>query len=86
MEWEDIAALYETLPSVLAGIIGGLLCSDRRSHGLAVGWGQVIEQMVTKGTPYAWGPCGLMHLYRDLHETMYREMRSLGVGITLLHI
>ncbi|XP_059064182.1 uncharacterized protein LOC131856415 [Cryptomeria japonica] len=51
--WEDIAALYEPLPSVLAGIVGGLLYPNRHSHGLAVGWGQV--QMVTKGTGYAWG-------------------------------
>lgn len=37
--WEDIATLYEPLPSVLAGIIEGLLCPDRRSHGLVIGWG-----------------------------------------------
>lgn len=37
--WEDIAALYEPLPVVLSGIVGGLLCPNRRSHGLAVGWG-----------------------------------------------
>ncbi|XP_059066945.1 uncharacterized protein LOC131044898 [Cryptomeria japonica] len=38
--WEDIAALYEHLPSVLSGIVGGLLCPDRRSHRLIVDWGQ----------------------------------------------
>lgn len=36
---EDITDLYETLPAVLLGIIGGLLCPDQRSHGLSVGWG-----------------------------------------------
>lgn len=41
--WEDIVALYEPLLVVLSGIAGGLLCLDRRSNGLAVGWSQVIE-------------------------------------------
>lgn len=84
--WEDIAALYESLPSMLSGIVRGLLCPDRRSHGLAVGWGLVIEKMMTEGTCDAWGPCVLAHLYKDLHEAVYREARSQGVGITLLHI
>lgn len=29
--------LYESLPVVLTGIVGGLLCPDRRLHGLSVG-------------------------------------------------
>lgn len=37
---------YAPLPSVLAGFIGGFLCPDRRSKGLAMGWGLVIEDMV----------------------------------------
>lgn len=37
MAWEDIVALYEPLPSVLKGIIEGLLCPDRHFHGLVVG-------------------------------------------------
>lgn len=37
--WKDIVALYEPLPAVLSGSVGGLLCPDRRSHGLAMGWG-----------------------------------------------
>lgn len=84
--WEDIETLYEPLPSVLAGIVGGLLCPDRHSHRLAIGWGHVIEKMMTEGTCYAWGSCVLAHLYRDLHEVLYRDTRSLGVGITLLHV
>ncbi|XP_059070465.1 receptor-like protein 35 [Cryptomeria japonica] len=48
--WEEIAALYEPLPAVLSGIVGELLCPDRRSHGLAVGLGQVIKMMITEGT------------------------------------
>lgn len=84
--WEEIAALYEPLPIVLLAIIRGLLCPDRQSHGLAMGWGWVIECMVTDGTRYAWGPCVLSHLYRELHEVVYQETSSLGVGITLLHI
>lgn len=28
----------------------------------------------------------LVHLYRDLHDVVYHEISSLGVGITLLHI
>lgn len=28
----------------------------------------------------------LVHLYKDLHEALYQESRSLGVGIMLLHI
>lgn len=71
MAWEDIEALYEPLPAVLSRIVGGLLCPDRHSHGLATGWGQVIEQMVTEGTHYVWGPCVLAHLYKDLHEAVY---------------
>lgn len=51
--WEDIVALYEPLPAVLSGIVGGLLCPDRRSHGLVIGWGQVIEQMMMEGTQFA---------------------------------
>ncbi|GLJ53604.1 hypothetical protein SUGI_1143530 [Cryptomeria japonica] len=51
--WEEIATLYEPLPVVVSGIVGGLLCPDRRSHGLAVGWGQVIEMMIIEGTRFA---------------------------------
>lgn len=71
MAWEDIDVLYEPLPSVLVGIVGGFLCLNRYSYGLAIGWGQVIEQTVMKGTRYAWGPFVLAHLYRDLHEAVY---------------
>lgn len=53
--WEEIAALYEPLLAILLGIVGGLLFPIQRSHGLVVGWGQVIEDMVTDGTHYAWG-------------------------------
>lgn len=37
---------YTPLPSVLAGFIGGFLCPDRRSKGLVIGWGLVLEDMV----------------------------------------
>lgn len=84
--WEDMADLYEPLPIVLSSIVGGLLCPDRRLHGIIVSWGQVIEQMVREGTRYAWGACVLAHLYMDLHEVVYHGITLLGVGITLLHI
>lgn len=42
--------------------------------------------MMTKGTHYAWGSYVLAHLYKEIHEAVYREMRSLAVRITLLHI
>lgn len=46
--WQEFLDLdYAPLPSVLAGFIGGFLCPDRRSKGLFVGWGLVLEEMVT---------------------------------------
>lgn len=46
--WQEFLDLdYAPLPSVLAGFIGGFLCPDRRSKGLSVGWGLVLEEMVT---------------------------------------
>ncbi|XP_059070503.1 protein MAIN-LIKE 2-like [Cryptomeria japonica] len=76
ISWEEIATLYEPLPAVLSGIVGGLLCPDRCSHGLAIRWEQVIEQMITEGTQFAWGPCVLAHLYQELHEVVYRGRGS----------
>lgn len=78
--------LYEPLPSVLVGFVGGFLCPNRRSKGLSVGWGVVLEMMITKGTWYAWGSCMLAHLYRELHQVVYQRATSLSVGITLLQV
>lgn len=38
---------YTPLPLVLVGFIGGFLCPNHRLKGLAVGWGLVLEDMVT---------------------------------------
>lgn len=31
IRWEDMIMYYETLPVILAGLIGGFICLDRRS-------------------------------------------------------
>lgn len=58
---------YATLSSVLVGFIGEFLCPNRRSKGLLVGWGRILESMIVHGMRYAWGCCMLAHLYHDLH-------------------
>lgn len=34
-------------PTVLARFIGVFLCPDHRSKGLSIGWGHLLEKMVT---------------------------------------
>lgn len=75
---------YAPLPLVLARFIGGFLCFDCRSKGLSVGWGLVLEDMVTQGYRFTWGSAMLAHLYRDLHEVVYLGYDSLSAGVTLL--
>ncbi|XP_059063972.1 serine/threonine-protein phosphatase 7 long form homolog isoform X1 [Cryptomeria japonica] len=77
---------YAPLPLVLTGFVGGLLCLDRRSKGLAVGWGLVLEDMVTQGRQFAWGSCMLAHLYKDLHQVVYLGYNILLAGVTLLQV
>lgn len=74
------------LPSVLVGLICGFLCPDRRSKGLLVGWGSVLEDMVTQRHQFAWGSAILAHLYKDLHEVVYLSYESLSAGVTLLQV
>lgn len=50
---------YDLLLCVLSRFIGGFLCPDRRSKGLLVDWGWVLERMMLEGTKYAWGSCML---------------------------
>lgn len=75
---------YAPLLSVLAGFLGGFLCLDRRSKGLAIGWGLVLEDMVTQGRRFTWGSAMLAHLYRDLHQVVYLGYNSISTGVTLL--
>ncbi|XP_059074222.1 protein MAIN-LIKE 2-like isoform X1 [Cryptomeria japonica] len=85
--WQEFLDLdYAPLPSVLAGFIGGFLCPDRRSKGFSMGWGLVLEDMVTQGRRFAWGSAMLAHLYRDLHEVVYLGYGSLSAGVTLLQV
>lgn len=51
-----------------------------------MGWGLVIEDMVTQGHRFAWGSCMLAHLYRDLHQVVYLGYTSLSVEVTLLQV
>lgn len=74
------------LPSVLAGFIGGFLCPNRSSKGLAIGWGLVLEDMVTQGRRFAWGSAMLAHLYRDLHQVVYLGYSNLSARVTLLQV
>lgn len=74
------------LPSMLTRFIGGFLCPDHRSKGLAVGWGLILEDMVTRGCRFAWGSAMLAHLYRDLHQVVYLVYSSLSIGVTLLQV
>lgn len=69
--WLEMVDAYATLPSILVGFIRGFLCPDRRSKGLSVGWGRILESMIVHGTRYAWGMCMLPHLYHDLHQVVY---------------
>lgn len=83
--WQEFLDLdYAPLPLVLAGFIGGFLCPNRRLKGLSVGWGLVLEDMVTQGHCFAWGSPMLAHLYRDLHEVVYLGYGSLSASVTLL--
>ncbi|XP_057861147.2 protein MAINTENANCE OF MERISTEMS-like [Cryptomeria japonica] len=85
--WQEFLDLdYAPLPSVLAGFIGGFLCLDRRSKRFSVGWGLVLEQMVTQGRRFAWGSAMLAHLFRSLHEVVYLGYGSLSAGVTLLQV
>lgn len=84
--WQEIADTYAPLPSVLASFIGVFLCLDRRLKGLVVGWGLVLEDMVTQGRRFAWGSCMLGHLYRELHQVVYRGYMSLSTRVTLLQV
>lgn len=61
--WESMAAEYDRRYVVIAVVIACLLAGDRRGHGFPIGWGRVLERMVTEGTVYAWGPCVLAMLY-----------------------
>lgn len=42
IRWEDMIMYYETLPIILAGLIGGFICPNRRSQGFIIGWGDII--------------------------------------------
>lgn len=42
MASQDMVDSYAPLPSVSVGLIGSFLIPDRSSHGLSVGWGQVL--------------------------------------------
>lgn len=51
-----------------------------------MGWGLVLEDMVTQGCRFAWGSCMLAHLYRELHQVVYLGYMSLLAGVTLLQV
>lgn len=84
--WVEMYHSYAPLPSVLAGFIGGFLCPDKRSKGLSLGWGQVLEGMMVHRMRYAWGMCMLVQLYHDLHWIVYLGGSSLSAGATLLQV
>ncbi|XP_059076277.1 protein MAIN-LIKE 1-like [Cryptomeria japonica] len=55
IRWEDMIMHYETLPVILASLIGGFIYPDRRSQGFVVGWGNILQSMMEHCTRYAWG-------------------------------
>lgn len=75
---------YATLPTVLARFIGGFFYLDHRSKELSIGWGHLLEHMVTKGNRFAWGSCMLTHLYHDMRRVVYQRSAALSVGVIIL--
>jgi len=63
--WQDIYDCYDYFPGIVAGLIGGVVCPDRRSHGFPIGWGRIMERMLTEGTRYAWG------VSNDIYHTQH---------------
>lgn len=83
IDWEDFSR-YPALVAMLAAFIGGFLGPDHQSKGFAVGWGRMLEWLVTQPQRYAWGSCILADMYHDLHQVVYRGSTSLASGVTLL--
>lgn len=69
--WQEMVDGYAPLPSVIVGLVDDSLLPYRRSHGLSVGWGCVLRQMVRERTHYACRICVLAHLYHGLHQIVY---------------
>lgn len=51
-----------------------------------MGWGLVLEEMVTQGRRFSWGSTMQAHLYRGLQEVVYLGYGSLSAGVTLLQV
>lgn len=51
-----------------------------------MGWGLVLEDMVTQGRRFAWGSCMLAHFYKYLHQVVYLGYNSLLAEVTLLQV
>lgn len=81
IDWDDFSR-YPTLVAVLAAFVRGFLGPDHRSKGFVVGWGRMLEWMVTQPQIFAWGSYVLADMYHDLHRIVY--MMSLASGVTLL--
>lgn len=66
--------------------ICGVVAPNRWGKGFNPGWGLSWEGMIRRDIMYAQGSILLSSLYHDMHEAVYREGKSIRVGVTLLHI
>lgn len=74
------------LAYVLAGMIGCFVMLDRGWQGFLCGWGRMLERLLTHPVRLGWGSFLLAHMYHEMHEIVYREGKSMAVGVLVLQI
>lgn len=75
-----------TFRLIIVAIIFGLVAPNRQRRGFSPGWGLAWHRMLYKRTLFAWGSVMLASLYHYMHDFIYCDNRTIGIGVTLVHI
>lgn len=74
------------LACILVGFIGCFLMPDRGQQGFLCEWGRMLERLVENPQRLGWGSCILTHMYREMHEIVYREGKRMAVKVLILQV
>lgn len=74
------------LACVLVGFFGCILMLDRGQQGFLCGWGRMLERLVETPQRLGRGYCILAHMYRKMHEIVFREGKSMAAGVLVLQV
>ena len=67
----------------MCSLVVQALVTDIDQKGFPLGWGQLVENLITQPHRMAWGPVILVDMYHEIHEVVYHEGHSWACRVVL---